>query len=420
MTAVPFALSIHKFIDSIGADAGFAAIIGLALMALLYFAQARESASLRDELDDAANRIASVEGRLTQVVRTQVARQDADANVPPAIVPAPAIAGGVPRPGAMPATAGVASRLVPAIAFVGAPAGMGAPALASATRAIPPGVLGPVAPVPAGTLTAAALTVPEALVPVGVAETQRAAEDTILAASATAAGAASATAAGAAGGSGGTAVAPPPVGPRRVDFLDEEPGGPPPRRTVPPPARDRDQPRFRGVRIIQAVIAVVVVAALVIVLLSASGGNPKAPKAAVRPRHHHHGVVFNPARVNVAVLNGTAVNGLAAEIGAKLATDKYNVPQATITNAATQSQTTTLVGYQAGDRTDAVAVAKALGLSAADAQPASASAIQSCAAAGSSTNGATGVTTTGVCSAQVIITVGTDIAAAYGAGNSAG
>jgi hypothetical protein len=174
------------------------------------------------------------------------------------------------------------------------------------------------------------------------------------------------------------------------------------------------------VRIIQAVIAVVVVVALVIVLLSASGGNPKAPKVTVKPRHHHHGVVFNPARVNVAVLNGTAVNGLAAEIGAKLATDKYNVPQATITNAATQSQTTTQVGYQSGDRTDAVAVAKALGLPTADAQPASPSAIQSCAAAGSSTNGATGVTTTGSCSAQVIVTIGTDIAAAYGAGNSAG
>jgi len=412
MSVVPFALSIHKFIDSIGADAGFAAIIGLALMALLYFAQARESASLRDELDDAANRIASVEGRLTQVVRTQVARQDADANVPPAIVPAPAFAGGVPRPAAMPASAGVASRLVPAIPFVGAPAGLGAPALASATRAIPPGVLAPAAP--AAAPLAAPLAAPKVPLTVGAAETARAAEDTIFATSATAAGQAGA-------GSGATAVAPPPVGPRRVDFLDDEPAGPPPRRTVPtPPARDRARPRFPGGRIIQAVIAAVVVVVVVVVLLSASGGNPKAPKAAVRRHHHHHGVVFNPASVNVAVLNGTAVQGLAAEIGAKLATDKFNVPQATITNAATQTVTTTQVGYQGNDRKDALQVAKLLNLPTSDVQPASASAVQSCAAAGSTTNGATGATTTGICSAQVIVTIGTDIAAAYGAGNTAG
>jgi LytR cell envelope-related transcriptional attenuator len=412
MSAVPFALSIHKFIDSIGADAGFAAIIGLALMALLYFAQARESASLRDELDDAANRIASVEGRLTQVVRTQVARQDADANVPPAIVPAPAFAGG-PRPAAMPAAAGVASRSVPVVAFVGAPAGLGAPALASATRAIPPGAVPPAAPVPTAPL-AAPLAAPKAPVSIGAAEAQRAAEDTMFATSPTTAGVAG-------GDSGATAVAPPPVAPRRVDFLDDEPDGPPPRRTVPPPTRDRDRPRFLGGRIVQAVIAVVVVVVVVVVLLSASGGNPKAPKAPVKHhRHHHHGVVFNPASVNVAVLNGTAVQGLAAEIAAKLATAKYNVPQATISNAATQSQMTTEVGYQPGDQADAKAVAKLLGLPASDVQPADASAIQSCAAAGSSTNAATGAQTTASCSAQVIVTIGQDVAATYGAGTATG
>jgi hypothetical protein len=131
-------------------------------------------------------------------------------------------------------------------------------------------------------------------------------------------------------------------------------------------------------------------------------------------------VSFNPAHVNVAVLNGTAINGLAAEVGATLAGQHYNVPQGTITNAATQTQTTTEVGYQAGDKYDAQKVAKALGLPSTDVALASTSAVQSCAAAGSATNGATGATTTGICSAQVIVTIGTDLAAADGDGNATG
>ena len=39
MPAIPFAFSVHHFITSVGADAGFAAIIGLAILVLLYFAQ---------------------------------------------------------------------------------------------------------------------------------------------------------------------------------------------------------------------------------------------------------------------------------------------------------------------------------------------------------------------------------------------
>ncbi|MBV8220940.1 MAG: hypothetical protein JO325_20955, partial [Solirubrobacterales bacterium] len=44
---IPFALSVHHFISSVGADAGFAAFIAVALLVLLYFSQARETANLR-------------------------------------------------------------------------------------------------------------------------------------------------------------------------------------------------------------------------------------------------------------------------------------------------------------------------------------------------------------------------------------
>ncbi len=48
MGAIPYALSVTHFVNSVGAKAGFAAIIGLALLVLLFFAQMRETASLRD------------------------------------------------------------------------------------------------------------------------------------------------------------------------------------------------------------------------------------------------------------------------------------------------------------------------------------------------------------------------------------
>ncbi len=49
MGPIPFAFSVHHFINSVGSDAGFAAIIGLAILVLLYFAQARETSSLREQ-----------------------------------------------------------------------------------------------------------------------------------------------------------------------------------------------------------------------------------------------------------------------------------------------------------------------------------------------------------------------------------
>ena len=64
MASIPFAFSVHHFINSVGAYAGFAAIIGLAILVLLYFAQARETSSLREQAYEAAQRIAQLENRL--------------------------------------------------------------------------------------------------------------------------------------------------------------------------------------------------------------------------------------------------------------------------------------------------------------------------------------------------------------------
>ncbi len=84
MGAPPFALSISHFVSSVGADAGFAAIIGLAILILLYFAQARETATLRDRFAEAGEQVRQLELRVAQLARRPAA--------------SPAAAGVAPRP----------------------------------------------------------------------------------------------------------------------------------------------------------------------------------------------------------------------------------------------------------------------------------------------------------------------------------
>src|SRR5664279_4351955 len=102
---IPYALSVSHFINSVGADAGFAAIIGLAILVLLYFAQARETATLRDQAADHADHVQHLEYRIAQLARGGV----------PAPAPAPAqtsVPAPAPRTGAQPVAAPPASRTV--------------------------------------------------------------------------------------------------------------------------------------------------------------------------------------------------------------------------------------------------------------------------------------------------------------------
>src|SRR5436305_12713214 len=110
MANFPLALSVHHFVSSVGADAGFAAIVGLAILVLLYFAQARETSSLRDQSVSASERVAELERRLAQL---------GSATGRPVSQPEPA------------------EQPAPAAAIPAAPAGVAAPALASATCPTP-------------------------------------------------------------------------------------------------------------------------------------------------------------------------------------------------------------------------------------------------------------------------------------------
>ena len=155
MEAVPFALSVTHFINTVGADAGFAAIIGLALLVVLYFAQARETRSLRDQAADAEDRVAQLELRVASLTRAQAAAPLRR------VVPAPA---SVARAAAGLPGATAANSVSPQpLVYLGAPAGVGAQALTAATRLIPGHVAYPPSDPPGDRAMAAAPAAERAL-----------------------------------------------------------------------------------------------------------------------------------------------------------------------------------------------------------------------------------------------------------------
>src|SRR5260370_14801062 len=85
MGHVACAFSVHNCVNSVGADAGFASSIGLAVLVLLYFAQARETATLREQLEECAERVEQLEGRLARAGR-QAPAPGPQPTMPPAAV----------------------------------------------------------------------------------------------------------------------------------------------------------------------------------------------------------------------------------------------------------------------------------------------------------------------------------------------
>src|SRR5579884_1023810 len=95
--SLPFALSIHSFVNSVGAYVGLGSIVAVAILILLYFAHARETATLRERLDEAQQRILGLEARVAQMLQAQsgAARRAPGAAapvVPAPVAPAPALA----------------------------------------------------------------------------------------------------------------------------------------------------------------------------------------------------------------------------------------------------------------------------------------------------------------------------------------
>jgi len=388
MGSPAYAFSVHNFISSVGADAGFAAIIGLAILVLLYFAQARETASVRENAKEAAARIMELERRLAQLARSQA---------PAAQAPAPISAAAVAAVGAGEIAA---SHHRQAAMAPSAPAGVGAPALTAATRMIS-------TPVPTSAPEPLQTAAP-APVPVGVPA----------GAPATAAAAPPSAAPAYTNGTGEHPVAPPrpASAPPSRPPVQGRPGGPGARPgataaarsgSLPPrvsPPRGKAPSRF--VRWLVAAVVVLGAAAVVVVLLivtsSGSGTTNAASTSAGTPTTNaptaHHAArpkPFNPATVTVAVLNGTPVAGLAGRTATRLVNDGFK--QGAVATAGDQTRQATIVAYLPGHSKDAAEVAKALKLGSASVQPIDQS-TQSIACQGASP-----------CTATVVVTVGADL-----------
>jgi hypothetical protein len=406
---IPFALSIHHFVNSVGADAGFASIIGLAILVFLFFAQMRETSTLRDQATESSERVRQLEGRLTQLHRAQAAAaqqasqaaaqagQVAQPGQPlrqapvPARAPAGAPAATAPPGVAAPSAGQTAVSPAPRMAAVAAPAGVGAPALTAATKLIPTetpggGVALEAPPGRVGTVS------DPAPVPFDV-------------------DAASPRPATAAGGANGAPAAGPGAPPR----VQIRPGAAPPANRRPaPPQRGfeppEEPPRSFARPLVYGIAGLVVVAAIVVILISLTGNGSSpssstqakttnAPTTTTKSKKHAGTVTVDPAKVTVAVLNGTATYHLADDISGRLVAIGFK--KGAVTNAADQTHASTIVQYLPGsaNKVDARAVAKALGLSDSAVSPIDAG-----------TRALACVAATPCPPTEVVVTIGTDLA----------
>jgi len=387
---------VHHFISSVGADAGFAAFIAVALLVLLFFSQARETANLRRRADEAGQRVHELEGQL-YALSEQVAALPAEISVvrAPGTRAAPAY-GGVPAPA--PVGVGATDSTLPPAA----PAGVGAPALAAATRLIPDPVR------PLGEHQSATVGLVD-----GPAE-----ESTVVHAPVTVSG----------GNGSSHRPVPAPAAATMQRPAQARPGGPrgggPPRGAQGRPVGGQGRPggpprsmmavrpgeRTTGLGRVFVVLAVLlgigaVVAGVIVIgdinhgsSQSKSSAEAAAARRAAAAQRTTQLPPVQPSTVTVAVLNGTSTNGLALDVSNKLAAAGYqkgNVGNFT----ANQTQTSTSVLYMRGYKRDATAVATALKLRPAAVQPIDQS-TQQIACPPSS----------GPCKSGVVVTVGSDLA----------
>lgn len=373
MAMTSFAFSVHNFISSVGADAGFAAIVGLAVLVLLYFAHARETANLRQEAALLTERLQHAEATVAELTRQQTAAAAA-APVPPMSRPAPALAPFAPLGTAAPALAS-ATRVVP-LATV-----------AKATPAEPPAAVErvpalAVAGAPGSALPLSGSTPPAPPFPPPTAGTRPPAPGAWPAPS-------PATAAAAGNGAGHASG----QSPAARSLLN---------RPFPPLELPPERRSPRAARVLAVIVTVVVVAVIAVVLFLVT-----RTSTAIRHSASIHtsstGVSnpagsFKPASVTVAVLNGTATNQLAHRVAARLTSAGYR--EGTVATAANQTETTTVVAYLPGarNRIAALHVASALGLRPSAVRPVDQSTLQ-VACPGSSS-----------CPANVVVTVGADLA----------
>jgi hypothetical protein len=147
---------------------------------------------------------------------------------------------------------------------------------------------------------------------------------------------------------------------------------------------------------------VIVIGAVVAVIVATSGtGTQNSPSQAGSNSVIPIKPAFDPAHVTVAVLNGTNTNQLAHHVADRLSAEGFK--KGTIATASNQTLMSTVVAYLpgAGNRKDALHVARTLKLS-----PSAVAAIDQAAQA-------VACPPPGACTANVVVTVGANLAGAY-------
>jgi LytR cell envelope-related transcriptional attenuator len=355
------AISVSEQIEKYGAYAGLAAIVGLGVLSLLYFAQAREVKRLREWAGRAPERAAELEARVAadaarraagtppsqpQTAAGQAGAAPATAAAaagtparPPASTAMPTPPGGVPVGGdSKPATPAPITRPpalptpVPAATTAGAPAAGKAPAAGgSPTEAMPPPSQ---PPVPAAANGSSTSTPPPVEPVVGPRVPGRPPP-----------------------GSPTPPASPPPPEPE-PDAFPAPPvrplrSGPPSRSLlVDEPAHRRPSRRVLGV----LGGSLLVVAAVVVVLVLTLGGDEAPPPPNQVAETIADTTAAEPGRTQasrearidradtpVIVLNATGVNGLARQVAGRLQSTGY---RADADN--TEPRDTTLIGFKSG------------------------------------------------------------------------
>jgi len=405
MTAV-LALSLSSEIEKYGAYAGIAAVVGLGVLSLLYFAQAREVKRLREWAGRAPERDADLQQRVVAEaqVRTtapQARPRPAGPATPAGVAaakPAAPAAGAPSVLAAHPGTPTGAKPPVPATAAAAAATGAAAGAVvagakpAAAAAAAPPASTtvpasktapGP-APAPAGPAAATAAATPGTPPPATAAAQAPPASPTPAPVTTPVAPSASAPSASAPSAS---AVPPPPADPPLA--ATPTPTPPPPRSRPRPAAapvratrpdagvasRAGAEPPRQGSRrgllgVVLGGVAIIAIAVLLITQVFSGGSdNSSTPKpnsvgtpAATTPADGTKTPQPNRAGTRVAVLNGTPVAGLARAAADKLTAIGYKDVGPVATDTTNQARATTVVYWQSGTRREGLDVAKALGL----------------------------------------------------------
>ena len=383
------AFSLQDQAETYGAYVGIAAFIGLAVLSLLYFAQARELKRLRDWAGRSPERAQELEARV--VAQAEEARQ------PP--VPAPARSGAVgPAQPVKPAVATgngrAAGAPVPVIAMGPRPAvavaAAAAPAPAEAEQAPPAGDDAAVPPVPAAEGDAVAPPTPAAGDDAAAPPVPAAQGDAV--APPAAAGAPEAEQPAPAGNGAAAQPTPPPQIPRatpRPQPRRVPPAAPvrapsrsatvPPRRGTPPPRRTAQPVPSEspvGRIILISLLAVLVIGAGAFGATRLLGGEDPAPPpnrtadpANETPQPTGDGAASaedTRADAVVAVLNGTVITGLASGTRDKLVAKGYSEEQGMIRTGdnTDQQRQDSVVLYAEGERRQARDIATILDIDA--------------------------------------------------------